>query len=135
VTLLVSCADGVADRLLVPLRLRELLPERLPLADGLCELLPLPDALSLLLGLPVRLPDGELLRVAPELPETVDEAVVDGELLSELVAEELAVCREAPEKNRRTAAHLSSGQAESPQKNVTVPLLNRRLRHPPPAWV
>jgi hypothetical protein len=41
----------------------ELLPEGLPLPVGLCELLPLPD--------------GELLCVAPELPETDAVAEVD----------------------------------------------------------
>jgi hypothetical protein len=86
----------------VPLPLCELLPERLPLADGLCELLPLPDALSLPLGLLVRLPDGVLLCVAPELLETVDDAVDVGVPLSELVADELAVCRVHQEKRHRT---------------------------------
>jgi len=118
VTLLVSCADGVADTLLVPLPLCELLPEILPLADGLCELLPLPDALSLLLGLPVRLPDGVPLCVAPELPETVAVAVVEGVLLSELVGDELAVCRGRQVKRGATQSFSAAVQARGARKIV-----------------
>jgi hypothetical protein len=80
--------------------------EAVPLAETLCVLLPLwellalADALSLLLGLSVRLPDSELLCVAPELPETVDEAVAVGVLL----ADELAVCTGRQENSRNTVS-------------------------------
>jgi hypothetical protein len=138
-------AEPLAETLCVLLPLCELLPETLPLADGLCELLEvavtlllweplaLADALSLLLGLLVRLPDGELLCVAPELPETVEDAVAVGVLLSELVADELAVCisiHGQAQKSRLTAAL----KQRAPQNMSCRPRLsNNQQRHFSPA--